>query len=316
MRVNLSGTWKVLQVLSSSLAVWVGHQNWLRLGLRRRLVSFLASPNRFESTIFETEYRGGHYRGDLAETQGWLTYFFGGYELKELALADDILRRLPSPIVLDIGGNIGGHALAFAQYAAEVHVFEPFEPLADRIAEQLALNGYRHVHLHRVGLADHPGIHDYFLDTTSRNLGTGSFLADHSAGSKAAELKLVRGDDWLGGKVERVDFIKIDIEGYEAPALIGLRGILERDRPFIVMEVTESSARLFAEHGGHEAVIPFSFRMWRIVNPPCVFGVVQKGKYRLRPIATIVAEKVSYNILIVPEEREELAPLLAAVEER
>lgn len=302
-------------MLKHSLARKVGHLGSLRLGLRRRIVSRLAPPEHFSSTVFQTDYRGGRYRGDLAEMQGWLTWFFGGYELKELAFSDDVLTQLEAPVVLDIGGNVGGHALAFARHAAEVHVFEPFGPLADRIAEQVALNAHRHVHLHRVGLAEHPGIHDYYLDTTSRNRGTGSFLADHSSGGKAAELRLVRGDDWLRDKVERVDFIKIDIEGYEAPALLGLRGILERDRPFIVMEVTESSERLFAEHGGHRAVIPFPFRMWRIVNPPYLLGIVQKGEYRLRPLSTIAAEKVSYNILIVPEERDELASLIAAMEE-
>lgn len=289
--------------LQYRLASMIGHQEWLRLGVRRRLVKQLAPPSDVESTPFETTYRGGKYRGDIANMQEWHVYFFGGYELKELALMRDVLSCFESPIACDIGGNLGGHTLVMARHAAKVHTFEPYGPLGDRIEEQLALNGHQHVTLHRVGLGEEQTELAYYLDTASRNQGTGSFLSDHNEGGTAAVLKVVRADDYLGDTIDALDFVKIDIEGFEAPALAGMRGTLERTQPVMMMEITESSQKQFEERGGYPAVLPFAYDIYRVDNPRYAGGLFQSRNYRLTPLTQIAAERNSFNVLIVPHER-------------
>jgi len=285
------------------LARYIGHLSWLRLGIRRRLVRALAPQERVASAAFDTTHFAGRYRGDIANAQEWHVYFFGGYELKELSLMTDILGQMNGPVALDIGGNLGGHALTMARVAKNVHTVEPFPPLADRIDSLMKMNGCDNVVIHRIGLGAEVSELDYYLDTESRNQGTGSFLNDHSDGGVAAKLKVVRGDEHFQGTLDALDFIKIDIEGFEAPALSGLRNTLEKFRPIIMMEVTESSARLFEEFGGIEKVMPFEFDLWKINNPSYPLGIFESGNYSIAPIDKLDAGKASFNILIVPKNR-------------
>lgn len=263
----------------------------------------LASSEKVGPANFDTSHVGGRYRGDIANAQEWHVYFFGGYELKELALISDLLGSMPNPVALDIGGNLGGHALVMSKAATQVHTVEPFPPLADRIEELMALNGRDNVTVHRVGLGSEASELDYFLDTDSRNQGTGSFLSDHAEGGVAAKLPVVVGDDYFKGRLDNVDFIKIDIEGFEAPALQGLRKTLGKSEPIIMMEVTESSAKLFDEFGGIDAVIPFEFDVWRVDNPDYTLGMFERGQFSLTPLASITPGKASFNIMIVPKSR-------------
>jgi hypothetical protein len=54
--------------------------------------------------------------------------------------------------------------------------------------------------------------------------------------------------------VEKVDFIRMDIEGAEQKALEGARGLLDRDRPHVLLEI---HPRMLAERfgGSAEAVL-------------------------------------------------------------
>ncbi|MHA6334523.1 FkbM family methyltransferase [Qipengyuania sp. CAU 1752] len=294
------------------VAKFLGRAEWLRLGVRRRLVKFLAPPDEVEPAGFETSFRGGMYRGDIANMQEWHVYFFGGYELKELALIRDVLSAMDCPVALDVGANLGGHTLVMARHAAEVHSFEPYGPLCERIERQLALNGHERVTVHQVGLGEADSQMAYHLDTESRNQGTGSFLADHNEGGMVATLKVVRADDYLADRCNRIDFMKIDIEGFEASALAGLANTLKRTKPVIMMEITKSSQKQFEAKGGYAALIPFDYVLYRVENPTCLFGIVQHSDYRLAPLERIDAERNSYNVLIVPRSRQKaLAPLLA-----
>jgi FkbM family methyltransferase len=264
-------------------------------------VSAFYPPACSSSSPFTVNYHGAQYKGDVANAQEWHVYFFGGYELKESALLEDLLKVMESPIALDIGANLGGHTLMMARHSSEVHAFEPFGPLADRIAEQISRNNLTNIQVHRFGLGAKEEVMAYYLDQSSNNSGTGSFLAEHAGAPQAGCLQIRRGDDW--SKDQIVDLIKIDVEGYEAPALLGLSQTLARNKPLIMMEVTESSWSLFESHGGLKAVLPFDFDIYEICNPEYLFGLFQFSRYCLRKRMSLTPRKASFNVLLVPPER-------------
>ena len=121
-------------------------------------------------------------------------------------------------------------------------------------------------------------------------------------------LQLKRGDDWAQGR--RIDLIKIDVEGYEAPALSGLRETLRESEPLILMEVTASSVALFEEYGGLEKVLPFAASIHIVQNPAYPLKIFQRAQYSLRACENIKAGTVSHNVLIVPDSRRDVLVLL------
>jgi FkbM family methyltransferase len=136
-------------------------------------------------------------------------------------------------VALDLGANQGDWALTVAAHndGCRVHCFEP----SPSTAEQCRRNTRRHeaITVHNVGAGDRDGtlaFHDY---------GAGSVLSsfvarEGSVGMKAervVEVPVVTLDRWLDAQgVDRVDFLKIDTEGFEMPILRGARGSLGSGR--------------------------------------------------------------------------------------
>ena len=162
---------------------------------------------------------------------------FGAYEREEIATLFDYLAPLAPSFAqgtaLDIGANIGNHALIFSRFFKSVHAFEP-NPQSFRLLEINAANRPNIV-THRFGLGDVVG--RFHLLETPENVGqsvvveTGEF-----------EIELKRLDDLA---IDDVRFIKIDVEGYEARVIAGGAQFLRRHQPIIAFE------QLAHEFDGH-----------------------------------------------------------------
>lgn len=160
---------------------------------------------------------------------------YGLHEKERLLLLRQLLQRIPNAVVLDIGANIGNHTLVFSTCAAQVHAFEPLPEVYSVLAGNVAANGITNVRTHQIALSDCNDTAEIFIGN-AKNLGMSSFDArDDHAGSVRVSRRI--GDELLAELgVGKVDFIKIDVEGHEYPALLGLFNTLKRDLPFITLE--------------------------------------------------------------------------------
>jgi FkbM family methyltransferase len=190
---------------------------------------------------FEIDFYGFRYRGNTSNLIDAHTLYFGAYEKPELHFLRDTLNLFgPGAIVVDVGANSGRHALFASRYAAQVHAFEPYPPMVARLRQCVEANDVSNVITHPVGLGEEEAVLPFFAPPDS-NLGTGSFTQTVEAEPKRAEehLRVVAGDDYLReAGIGPVSVIKMDIEGYEKPALAGLRNVLARDRPIVLFELT------------------------------------------------------------------------------
>ena len=75
----------------------------------------------------------------VLELDDWIQYtmYYNMYEAKYLKTLTSLLEN--TNVVLDVGGNIGQHAMLFAQYAKHVYTFEPFPRLVDRLKLEIKL---------------------------------------------------------------------------------------------------------------------------------------------------------------------------------
>jgi FkbM family methyltransferase len=103
---------------------------------------------------------------------------------------------------------------------------------------KILFNKCTNINVHNVGLGAKSEFLDFYAPV-GRNIGTGSFMAEHAKDNniKVGKLEIVEGDLYISKlKLRRIDLIKIDVEGFEKYVLLGLRDTLEKYRPFVVME--------------------------------------------------------------------------------
>lgn len=144
--------------------------------------------------------------------------------------------------VLDVGANIGTHAIALASRLprSEVVAFEP-QPLAFALLVANALAARTaNVYPRNVGCAATEGVTHLVPDYSAVDWNVGAVsLASGEKHAKAGALPvpLVALDDMVFRN--RVQFIKIDVEGMEELVLAGAAKLIERDRPIVYFEVLE-----------------------------------------------------------------------------
>jgi len=162
------------------------------------------------------------------------------YEAADLA---QVIRHVPpGGVVLDIGANVGNHALFFAMFtgASRVIVVEP-NPLAlDPLVANVLTNRLQGLidldHLgFGLGAEDSTG---WGMKRHDRNLGATKMFAGQGA------LTVRRGDSAFAAL--RPHLVKIDVEGMEMAVLAGLQRLIARARPLIMIEVREDHETDFA----------------------------------------------------------------------
>ena len=149
-------------------------------------------------------------------------------------------------VVLDIGAHAGQFAKLFAKLAPEGRVwsFEPGGYARSILRLALWLNGAANVTVVPMGLGDGFGIAT--LNLPEKRPGSYGFGLAHLGASEtrwarvAAEPILVGTIDGFVASqgLDRIDFIKADIEGWEAAMLRGGRETLARFRPALLLELT------------------------------------------------------------------------------
>ncbi len=174
------------------------------------------------------------------------------FEKGYLNALDAILDKLnigqdPNEVALDIGANIGNHALHFASTFGHVHCFDP-NPMISRVLEaNMMLNDIENVTVHRVALSDEDEELPYVQHDS--NLGGSGFLRDGETvdepGAKMkGALELRHAGNYASSLLkegQRVRLIKIDVEGLEDKVLSGLRELIAEHKPLLLIEVTGDS---------------------------------------------------------------------------
>lgn len=215
--------------------------NFIHPGLRYRVIKLLCRLLGFSSQKFEVDFYGYRYEGNLRNQIDFMVFFFGAYEIGILNYVKKFITK--DSIVLDIGANIGHHSLYFSSLCKQVYAFEPYEAVRKKLESKIERNGIKNITVVPVGLSNEASELAYF-EPPSSNLGSGSFLAAHSNENlnQGLKLELKNGDAVVNNmSLQKIDFVKIDVEGFEYFVLKGLVDTLRLQRPVLMLEFNKST---------------------------------------------------------------------------
>jgi len=174
----------------------------------------------------------------------------------------------PNSFIIDIGSNIGNHAVFFGKIldAKKIYCFEPQKEMFDILLKNLELNNLsKNSKCYPIGIGDKKS-KARLLIKNRKNLGGTSLLEDN-----AGKIKIMPLDN-IKLKL-KVDFIKIDVEGFERKVIFGATNILIKDKPILLIEIQKENLKIIKEH-------------------------IHKMGYKLK-------EKIGYhNYLFIPNEKD------------
>jgi FkbM family methyltransferase len=161
----------------------------------------------------------------------------------------EILKRLvyAGDVAVDLGANIGYFTLHLSQSVGPngtVHAFEPEPGTYQLLSENLSMNRVSNVRVNQVAVSDRNGEITLYLNPTHQG--------DHrvfqfDSGQPSVKIECQTLDAYFSQSQARVDFIKMDIQGAEYGAVLGMRRIIDMNNNLILL--TEFEPRLLNENG-------------------------------------------------------------------
>lgn len=191
---------------------------------------------------------------------------------------------------VDVGSNTGGIA---ERLGKDFEWVDCFEPLFDLMPPE-RLSYPKNSGIYTLGLSS--GHHERKVRV--KNAWTlveknSDVVADDAIEFKGqtVAVEFVR----LDSMVEKVDFIKLDVDGAEAKVLDGASGLLKKCRPPVMMELS-NLAKLIGDEPIRAAEILFNLN-YRCVSMDGKFSVDRIGK-----LLSYWPHHTSYDVLFVPNE--------------
>ena len=221
-----------------------------RAALWRQFADLMERPT-VEKVVFEKGmatfyYKDGcafHAAGDTSSISS-TQYSHGDYEDHETTLMAKVVSR--GWTVVDAGANFGWHAVHLSNLVGpegRVIAFEPIPRTFNELKANAALNACRNMEARQEALGNAEGEITIYVPSTHLGAGMASQFLDVGEPVKVPILRL---DDFLERRgIDRVDFLKADIEGGELNLLRGAEKLFSRCRPRVLIEIVDVHCKRF-----------------------------------------------------------------------
>jgi FkbM family methyltransferase len=216
--------------------------------LYRHFIALL--PRKIQSLISVIYFHTQDYFNRLSSTEQEF------YSLKKWICKGDV--------VIDIGSNIGRYSFALSKIVGpngHVYSFEPLTRIFFILSALTYLGNYRNITLINAAVGEAFGIvnipenwtppkNNYIFHTNTAS------KISHLDGSTNPNTKAVNSRRCLKlddiNIVEKIKFIKIDVEGLEYAVLKGAKNLILRDRPIILAESNDPLVAVFLAELGYK----------------------------------------------------------------
>lgn len=212
--------------------------------------------------------------GPQATGERWLT--------QKLAASNQV------KTIVDVGANTDVFGAAELPNA-QIYAFEPHPKTAQKLRAQVATNHWHHVAIHEMALADAPGklkLWDFANDAEKKHLQPTSTLSSlsktvieqlHQQKAQSFPVKVETLDRMAAKlKLNTIDLLKIDTEGYELAVLRGAQQLLHANKiRLIQFEFNEMNVYTKSFFIDFVTLLP-NFKLYRLLPN----GLLPLGQYR------------------------------------
>lgn len=236
----------------------------------------------------------------------------GEYDANTLDSLSEVLSAIQPQTSLDIGANIGNHALLISRFSKNLIAFEPVKFIFEVLQKNLVQNKTSNATAVNYGLSNEQLIREIFIPDNG-NLGSSSIEAMGGAG-ELLQIETIIGDSYLlqNHSNAQIDFVKMDVEGHEAAALLGLENTIHKNQPLLLLEwKSPKTIALFKEFGLFNKLFAgYSFYSLSYTNNKKVHannfvGYLKRIYYRFFKkkwcLSEFNPEKSYSNVYFVPE---------------
>jgi FkbM family methyltransferase len=182
-----------------------------------KLLNWKKYFSKFNNYVFYFQYGHEHFRE-----------YYKNCELETKSILPSILKK--NSIIFDLGANVGYYSAIFSFYSPKGKIFS-FEPgFKNYYYLQLNLKTFKNIYLSNDAISNFSGkkrdtIHTIWNVEIEERI-----------------LNFIKLDDFIKkNKIDKIDLIKIDIDGYELEALQGMNNILKNFNPYFIIEIMPKS---------------------------------------------------------------------------
>ncbi len=166
-------------------------------------------------------------------------YFLGSYEKFELSILEKSLNK--GDTFIDIGANFGLyslHASSLVGDSGNVIAFEPYCKNYKAFEDNIILNDMKNVTLVKQAIGDCRGQVLLSYNQKDSNLGMVSIFKNEFTDQEIVISDSL--DNYLKfNELNSISYIKLDIEGAEYSALLGMKNTLKKYKPIVQIEIDD-----------------------------------------------------------------------------
>lgn len=197
----------------------------------------------------------------ITSDDGYLDGIKSGFEPNMVKLFQAVAKN--SRVSLDIGANIGCTALLFAELSKRVYAFEPSPTTFKFLEKNILRSGLANIYLKNIGIGEEAVESTLTFAPSNRSGGFVSDQMQASVGHTVEKISICPLDEVISRlELRDIDFIKIDVEGFEPHVLHGAVKTLSACRPVVVLELNHWCLNAF-----QRTSIPDFFDLLRSIFP-------------------------------------------------
>lgn len=219
---------------------------------------------------------------------------FATYESAEMSMVLRLIK--PGDTVFDIGANIGWYTLniLLGRPGTKVYSIEPIRASYQYLLKNLSLNCQATGYSYNIGFSDRNTTARFYFDIKCAMASSMANLREDE-NTVMVECEVIKMDDFAASikTLDRLDFIKCDVEGAELLVFKGAIETISRYKPVIFTEMLRKWSKKFGYHPND------IIYLLRGVGYECF--TIDNDK--LAPFGLVYEETVQTNYIFLHEEK-------------